>query len=90
MSTVKLERQGRVAVLRLDKDRGNAIDAHLLEDLAAVPPQEPQLNVVDLLAARGVRPATFADWQAIDAAEQARGVARAPLESRHGDGRRDG
>jgi len=33
MSTVKLERQGGLAVLRLDKERGNAICARLIEDL---------------------------------------------------------
>jgi enoyl-CoA hydratase len=33
MSTVKIERLGRAAVLRLDKPRGNAIDGALVEDL---------------------------------------------------------
>lgn len=33
MSTVQIERQGRAAVLRLDKPRGNAIDGALVEDL---------------------------------------------------------
>ena len=34
MSGVRIERQGRLAVLRLDKSRGNAIDEPLAEDLA--------------------------------------------------------
>jgi len=34
MSGVKIERQGRLAVLRLDKARGNAIDEPLVEALA--------------------------------------------------------
>ena len=34
MSGVHIERQGRLAVLRLDKSRGNAIDEPLAEDLA--------------------------------------------------------
>lgn len=33
MSTVHIERQGRAAVLRLDKPRGNAIDGALVDDL---------------------------------------------------------
>jgi len=35
MSGVRMERQGRIAVLRLDKERGNAIDEAMAEDLAA-------------------------------------------------------
>jgi enoyl-CoA hydratase len=35
MSGVRLERDGRIAVLRLDKPRGNAIDEPLVESLAA-------------------------------------------------------
>jgi len=35
MPTLKLERQGPLAVLRLDKPRGNAIDEALLDDLLA-------------------------------------------------------
>ncbi len=34
MSTVQLERKGPVAVLRLAKERGNAIDAALVDDVA--------------------------------------------------------
>ena len=34
MSTVRLERKGEVAVLRLDKGRGNAVDEELVEDLS--------------------------------------------------------
>lgn len=34
MSTVKVERQGKLAVVRLDKARGNAIDPPLVDDLA--------------------------------------------------------
>ena len=35
MSGVRLERDGRLAVLRLDKPRGNAIDEPLVEELAS-------------------------------------------------------
>jgi enoyl-CoA hydratase/carnithine racemase len=35
MSTVRLDRRGRLALLRLDKPRGNAIDPALVEDLLA-------------------------------------------------------
>lgn len=35
MNTLRLEREGKVAVLRLDKPRGNAIDEPLVDDLAA-------------------------------------------------------
>ena len=35
MPTVRLERKGSLAVLRLDKKRGNAIDGPLVEDLLA-------------------------------------------------------
>jgi enoyl-CoA hydratase len=34
MSGVRIERQGRLAVVRIDKSRGNAIDEPLAEDLA--------------------------------------------------------
>ncbi len=54
MSTVKLERQGRIAVLRLDKERGNAIDARLLEDLGhAVPELAQDESVHGVLLASG-------------------------------------
>jgi Delta3-Delta2-enoyl-CoA isomerase len=33
MSTVRLERHDEIAILRLDKERGNSIDARLVEDL---------------------------------------------------------
>jgi len=35
VSGMRLERQGRIAVLRLDKARGNAIDEHFVESLGA-------------------------------------------------------
>src|SRR4029453_15679615 len=35
MSTVRVEKQGRLAVLRLDKGRGNAIDEPLVDELTA-------------------------------------------------------
>jgi len=34
MSTIRVERQGSLSILRLDKTRGNAIDDALLEDMA--------------------------------------------------------
>ena len=39
MSTVRVERNGGLAILRLDKARGNAIDEALIEDLLRVVPE---------------------------------------------------
>ena len=59
MSTVKLERQGRVAVLRLDKDRGNAIDARLLEDLGRLVPELAQDDAVHGVLLASANPKLF-------------------------------
>ena len=47
----------------------------LLRDAEALRARKPTLDVDELLAARGVRIVTFADYQRIDAAEKARGAA---------------
>lgn len=54
MSGVRLERDGRLAVLRLDKARGNAIDEPLVEALAAAAGElarDPELRGVLLASA---------------------------------------
>ena len=54
MSGVRLERDGRIAVLRLDKARGNAIDEPLVEALAAAAAElarDPEVRGVLLASA---------------------------------------
>jgi ferredoxin--NADP+ reductase len=48
----------------------------LLRDLSSLRGRTPTLDVDGLLAARGVKVVTFADYQRIDAFEKARGAAR--------------
>lgn len=69
-------KRGPTGVIGTNKSDAAETITNLVEDLAASPPHEPTVNMLDLLAARGVRPTTFADWQAIDAAELALGATR--------------
>jgi ferredoxin--NADP+ reductase len=46
----------------------------LLRDADALSARKPTLDVAEVLASRGVRVVTFADYQKIDAAEKARGA----------------
>jgi len=46
----------------------------LLRDSEALRTRTPTLDVAELLASRGVRVVTFADYQKIDTAEKARGA----------------
>lgn len=69
-------KRGPTGVIGTNKSDAAETVGNLVEDLAAGPAREPTANVLDLLAARGVRPTTFADWQAIDAAELALGATR--------------
>jgi ferredoxin--NADP+ reductase len=48
----------------------------LLHDVEVLRGRTPTLDVAELLASRGVRVVTFADYQKIDAAEKARGAER--------------
>lgn len=48
----------------------------LLRDVEALQKRTPTLDVAELLASRGTKVVTFADYQRIDAAEKARGVER--------------
>lgn len=54
MSTLRLEKQGELAVLRLEKGRGNAIDEALIDDLAAALREvAPDPGIRGLLLASG-------------------------------------
>ena len=71
-------KRGPVGVIGTNKSDAAQTVRHLLADLAPAG-RAPRGNEIDLLEVwrgRGVEPTTFADWQAIDAAEIARGTAR--------------
>lgn len=51
MSTLRIERHGPLAVLRLDKPRGNAIDEALVTDLLAAAPELQADDVAGVLLA---------------------------------------
>ncbi len=75
-------KRGPTGVIGTNKSDAAQTVAHLVADLAAAPPHEPSVDVLSLLVARGVRPTTFADWQAIDAAELALGASRGRLRTK--------
>lgn len=81
--TVGWIKRGPSGIIGTNKpDSAETVDL-LLEDMAARPARERgSRHAVDqLLQSRGVQVVSFADWQKIDAAEQARGKARgAPRE----------
>ncbi len=70
-------KRGPSGVIGTNKKDALETVSHLIEDVAAgalLDPPEPEPAAVEnLLAERGVRFVTFADWQAIDAAEVGRG-----------------
>lgn len=68
-------KRGPTGVIGTNKSDATQTISHLIEDLATAPARKPSLDIVNLLVSRGVRRTTFADWQAIDAAELARGAA---------------
>ncbi len=79
-------KRGPIGVIGTNKADAAETVAHLIADLA----QAPQRDLTDLdavLAERGFVPSTLADWERIDAAEQARGAAsgrqRAKIEAWH-------
>ena len=79
-------KRGPLGVIGTNKADAAESIAHLVADLADAPVRD----LVDLdavLAERGFTPSTMADWQRIDAAEQARGEAsgreRAKIEAWH-------
>lgn len=68
-------KRGPVGVIGTNKSDAAETVQHLLDDLAGQPAVEgPTLD--ERFADRGFRPSTFADWQAIDAAEIALGERR--------------
>ena len=70
-------KRGPSGVIGTNKPDAAETVKHLLEDEASLPScAEPSRDaVLDLLASRGVRVVSYAQWRAIDAAEVARGVA---------------
>jgi Delta3-Delta2-enoyl-CoA isomerase len=59
MSGVRIEKQGRLAVLRLDKARGNAIDAPLVEALTQAAARLAQDDEVDGVLLASAHPKLF-------------------------------
>ncbi len=70
-------KRGPVGVIGSNKSDAAETVRHLMADLAASPARPTRPGLGELLASRGVRPSTYADWQRIDAAEQALGASRA-------------
>ncbi len=61
-------KRGPIGVIGTNKSDAAQTVAHLLADLVGTAPTHPH-DPLDDLATQGVRPTTFADWLAIDAAE---------------------
>ena len=72
-------KRGPVGVISSNRPDGEACAAQIRADVA-VGTKPGRQALAHLLAARGVRPVSFADWQAIDVAEVA--AARAPAPRR--------
>jgi ferredoxin--NADP+ reductase len=69
-------KRGPVGVIGTNKSCAAQTVRHLVADLAAAPAApEPAVDLVGALTDRGHPPTTWAGWQAIDAAEVARGAA---------------
>lgn len=70
-------KRGPVGVIGRNKSDAAETVRHLVEDLRAAPPGVPErTGAEELLAQRGLRPATYADWLRIDAAERELGLTR--------------
>lgn len=69
-------KRGPTGVIGTNKSDAAQSVAHLLELPGCGAPSGTAAERGGSAGRTGVRPATFADWQAIDAAEQARGAAR--------------
>jgi ferredoxin--NADP+ reductase len=70
-------KRGPTGVIGTNKGDAKETVEQLLADLDTLPPaprREPDA-IIDMLTERGVRVVTWAGWEAIDAAEQALGVA---------------
>jgi ferredoxin--NADP+ reductase len=70
-------KRGPTGIIGTNKPDSHNTADRILEDLSALPhcPVREPAAIPALLDGRGVRYVTMADWQKIDAAEQARGVA---------------
>lgn len=70
-------KRGPVGVIGTNKSDAAQTVRHLVADLGAEATAAggPRRDIVDVWAERGVKPTTFADWQAIDVAEIERGAA---------------
>lgn len=76
-------KRGPIGVIGTNKSDANQTVTHLLADLAALPERAseqpsspaPADVLAEVLAGRGIRASSFADWQRIDAAEQNLGAA---------------
>ena len=67
-------KRGPIGVIGTNKsDARETVDA-LLADLAVLGPTPGRRDALDVLAARGFHPSTFADWERINAAEENRGA----------------
>lgn len=67
-------KRGPIGVIGTNKSDAKETVHHVLADLAVLGPNPEPVDVIDLLAARGFHPSTFADWQRIEAAEANRGA----------------
>ena len=79
-------KRGPIGVIGTNKADARETIAHLVADLAEAPERE-LIDLDRVLADRGFTPSTLADWERIDAAEQARGEEsgreRAKIEAWH-------
>lgn len=67
-------KRGPIGVIGTNKsDARETVDA-LMADLEMLGPTPDRVDPLDLMAARGLVPSTFSDWQRIDAAEKNRGA----------------
>ncbi len=67
-------KRGPVGVIGTNKSDAKETVARVLEDLVTLGPRTDRVDLIDVLAARGFHPSTFADWQRIEAAEANRGA----------------
>ena len=68
-------KRGPVGLIGSNKKDAAETAGHVLEDFDVLP-RRPLADLAAVLAARGVRPSSFADWRRIDEGEIARGNLR--------------
>ncbi|MEI2827963.1 MAG: FAD-dependent oxidoreductase [Dermatophilaceae bacterium] len=69
-------KRGPVGVIGTNKSDAAQTVRHLVADLAGRAPRGSETDLLEVWRARGIEPTTFAQWQAIDAAEISKGAAR--------------